>query len=176
MALVKPLIFQIVGYQNSGKTTIMTKILKQLKLEGLITVSIKHHGHGGMPDVNGQKDSAIHIDNGAIASIVEGNGRLLLQAEKINWTLQEKIQLMGFFGPDIILIEGHKKESYPKLLLIREKEDVEPLLKLDNIKLIMVWNNGMKEELAEKVNIPCIQIDDPSGIKRIVTFLQNELN
>lgn len=176
MALVKPVIFQIVGYQNSGKTTITNKILRQLKSKGISAVSIKHHGHGGKPSVNDQKDSAMHIDNGAIASIVEGDGRLLLQSEKSNWTLQEEIQLTKFFSPDIILIEGHKKESYPKLLLIRRNEDIEPLLKLVNIKFIMVWNNEVKRELNGKVKIPCIQIDDPTGIKLLVGFLQNELN
>ncbi|HJV30673.1 MAG TPA: molybdopterin-guanine dinucleotide biosynthesis protein MobB, partial [Bacillales bacterium] len=89
MALVKPMIFQVVGYQNSGKTTFITKILKQLKIEGDSVGVIKHHGHGGKPDVYEQKDSARHIENGAIATIVEGNGRLLLQAEQAMWTLQE---------------------------------------------------------------------------------------
>jgi molybdopterin-guanine dinucleotide biosynthesis protein B len=176
MALVKPIIFQIVGFQNSGKTTIMAKILKELKTTGIKAVSIKHHGHGGKPDVADQKDSARHIEHGAIAAIVEGDGRVLLQAEKTSWTLHEEIRLMEFFDPEIILIEGYKKESYPKVLLVREEEDIDQLIKLANIQFIMLWNNEIKEQLTEQIHKPCYQIDDPLGIKEIVSFLQNKID
>ncbi|WP_374120483.1 molybdopterin-guanine dinucleotide biosynthesis protein B [Neobacillus sp. PS3-40] len=176
MALVTPKIFQIVGYQNSGKTTFMTKVLKRLKAEGLIVATIKHHGHGGKPDVFEQKDSVRHIENGAIASIVEGNGRLLLQAEKTSWTLQEKLQIMEFSHPDIILIEGYKQERYPKLLLVKEEEDLERLLKLDNIQFIIVWNGQLLEKLASNNNIPCFHINDLLGFEKIVSFIKHQLN
>jgi molybdopterin-guanine dinucleotide biosynthesis adapter protein len=175
MALVKPMIFQVVGYQNSGKTTFITKILKQLKVEGVSVGVIKHHGHGGKPDVYEQKDSARHIENGAIATIVEGNGRLLLQAEKAMWTLQEEIRVMQCFDPDLILIEGYKKENYPKLVIIKKQEDIDRLMGLENIQFIMVWKEELIEDLAKITKIPCFQIDDSSGFQLIINFLQKEL-
>lgn len=44
-------ILQIVGYQNSGKTTLMEKLIQALTYEGMKVATIKHHGHGGYPEV-----------------------------------------------------------------------------------------------------------------------------
>src|SRR3954452_17457641 len=114
----------MVGYHNSGKTTFINKLLSRLKGEGIKTVTIKHHGHGGKPAVVEETDSAQHISAGATASLVEGGGRLLFQSEQMNWSLKEKLQLMSTVNPDLILIEGHKHEDYPKLVFIRRIEDL----------------------------------------------------
>lgn len=171
MALVKPVAFQIVGFQNSGKTTLSTQILNRLNHKGFKVVSIKHHGHGGKPEVCEQKDSALHVQYGSRATIVEGNGRLLLQAEKDNWTLSEKMGLMEFFKPDLILIEGYKKENYPKLVIIKDEKDRNELLSLENIQFIMVWD----EKIDTPEYIPCFPLNNEIGLQQIVEFLENQI-
>ena len=42
-----PSILQIVGYQNSGKTTLVEKIVHALAESEMKVATIKHHGHGG---------------------------------------------------------------------------------------------------------------------------------
>ncbi|MDP4156008.1 MAG: molybdopterin-guanine dinucleotide biosynthesis protein B [Bacillota bacterium] len=172
MALVKPFIFQIVGYKNSGKTTVMTELIKRLKADGLNVVSIKHHGHGGKPEAATSNDSTKHLESGALASIVEGDGSLLLQAEKKTWTLEEKIQLAAFFKPDVILIEGHKHETYPKLLLLRRKEDFD-LLQLRNVQVVMLWEEVPKD--ASLKDIPSFYLNDTSAIDWVTDYLENQL-
>jgi molybdopterin-guanine dinucleotide biosynthesis protein B len=172
LALVKPFIFQIVGYKNSGKTTVMSKLIKRLKEDHLHIVAIKHHGHGGKPDAAASRDSTKHLESGALASIVEGDGGLLLQAEKTMWTLEEKIQLAAFFKPDIILIEGHKNELYPKLLLLRGKEDFE-LLQLPNVQAIILWGEIPKEDFLKE--IPSFYLNDSSAIDWTIDYLESQL-
>ncbi|WP_066084330.1 molybdopterin-guanine dinucleotide biosynthesis protein B [Neobacillus novalis] len=164
MALVRPVIFQVVGYQNSGKTTVMVKLIQALRDLGLTTVTIKHHGHGGKPEVIEQKDSTRHLSAGASASVVEGDGRLILQAENINSSLEDQIRLMEYFQPDVHLIEGYKFENYPKLLLVRNHKDLSLLAKVDNIKVIMYWEETLREPLNEQTNIPCFPIHDQTAI------------
>jgi molybdopterin-guanine dinucleotide biosynthesis protein B len=171
LALVKPVIFQIVGYKNSGKTTVMTNLIKRLKADGQNVVSIKHHGHGGKPETAKNNDSSKHLESGAIASIVEGEGSLLLQTEKAVQTIEEKIKLAAFFQPDVILIEGYKNESYPKLLLVRRKEDLE-LLQLRNIQVILVWDEALEESFD---HVPWFYINDPSAINWTADYLENQL-
>lgn len=65
-------IIQIVGYQNSGKTTLMEQLIKHATKEGLRVGTIKHHGHGGAPVENLSKDSNRHEQAGARVSAVEG--------------------------------------------------------------------------------------------------------
>lgn len=167
MALVKPIIYQIVGYQNSGKTTLILKLIEILKKEGFKTVTIKHHGHGGKPDILSQKDSAKHINAGAVASLVEGEGRLILQVDETALILEEQIRFMNFFSPDIILIEGHKKKSYPKLLILRDENDLSLIAEVCNIKTVIVWNKELIEEVRRKLEVPVFHITEEMALTEI---------
>ncbi|WP_376711888.1 molybdopterin-guanine dinucleotide biosynthesis protein B, partial [Bacillus paralicheniformis] len=62
---------QIVGYQISGKTTLVEKIVHALAEREKKVATIKHHGHGGFPEV-AQNDSEKHRKAGAVVSSVEG--------------------------------------------------------------------------------------------------------
>lgn len=170
MALVKPVIYQVVGYQNSGKTTFLLKLIEVLKNEGIKTVTIKHHGHGGRPTVP-QKDSAKHLDAGAVAALVEGEGRLVLQADNSTWTLNEQIRFMDFFRPDIILIEGHKMEPYPKLLILRDENDFSLIPKITNIKAVIIWNNDLKAGVREHLEVPLFHISEEIAVTEIAKEL-----
>lgn len=176
MALVKPVIFQVAGYKNSGKTTIVSKLIKQLTEEGLNVVSIKHHGHSGKPDTVPDKDTQKHLGAGALASVVEGDGQLLLQAEKNVWTLEEQIQLLSFFQPDVILIEGFKNENYPKVLLLRSEADIELCSSLNNIQAVICWEKKMKQQLEAQTIIPCFHLSDQSGLSRVILLIKNQLD
>lgn len=55
------------------------------------------------------------------------------------WSLQEIIRLYEFFEVDTILIEGYKKENYPKVALLRSAEDAELLHKVENIAAVITW-------------------------------------
>ncbi len=133
MAVVNPIIVQVVGFQNSGKTTFVNKLIQELSKQKIDVATIKHHGHGGKPDVVEKKDSSEHIQSGAFASLVEGEGRLLLQVEKDEWNVQEQIHILCSMNPEVIVIEGHKNERYHKIVLLRNKEDFDVLNSLENI-------------------------------------------
>lgn len=178
MALVKPVVFQIVGFKNSGKTTLTTKLIQALKDYGLKVVTIKHHGHGGKPEpeVVDQKDSTRHLSAGALASIVEGEGRLILQTDHYEWKLEDEIKLLEYFHPDVILIEGYKLKDYPKLLLLRGKEDLSLLTKVKNVKVIMYWEKFLKGSLEEQKEIPSYPIHDEQAISGIVETIRCLVN
>ena len=175
MALVKPIIYQVVGYQNSGKTTFLLKLIQVLKNDGFKTVTIKHHGHGGRPDVPLQKDSSKHLEAGAAAALVEGEGRLVLQADESSWSLDEQIRLMNFFQPDMILIEGHKHEAYPKILLLRDENDLSLLTKVDNIKAVIVWSKTLLEMVRERLNVQTFHITEEKTVKAVSNFLKTQV-
>lgn len=135
-----PSILQIVGYQNSGKTTLVEKIVHALAESEMKVATIKHHGHGCFPEV-AQKDSERHRKAGAVVSSVEGAGLLSLSSLRDEWSLQEIIRLYEFFEVDTILIEGYKAEKYPKVVLLRSAEDIELLHKVENVVAIITWDN-----------------------------------
>lgn len=164
----KPFIFQITGYQNSGKTTYLNKLLSQLARQNLKAITIKHHGHGGKPDVVEESDSVLHVSSGATASLVEGGGRLLLQIENIDWTLDEKINLISALNPDVILIEGHKYEDYPKLVLLRQNTDFHLLNKLKNIVAVVYQNQKPVDNLD---SFPIFHRNDLSSVNWVTDYI-----
>jgi molybdopterin-guanine dinucleotide biosynthesis protein B len=145
---VKIPIFQVVGYQNSGKTTLISKLVKRLSSEGFSVGTIKHHGHGGMPEYgDGGKDSEVHRLAGASVIAVEGGGSLQLTAQHLSWDLHKTLSLYETFHLDAILIEGYKMESYPKIVLLRNHDDLELLDKLSNINcLISLFTLSLVEQ------------------------------
>ncbi|PFK46023.1 molybdopterin-guanine dinucleotide biosynthesis protein B [Bacillus cereus] len=136
-------ILQIVGYQNSGKTTLTEKLIQAFSGEGMKVATIKHHGHGGYPEVP-QKDSERHRQAGAVVSAVEGAGLLSLSSIRKEWPLQEIIRLYNFFEVDMILIEGYKAENYPKVVLLRSNEDITLLDKVENVIAVITWNDAVQ--------------------------------
>lgn len=138
-------VLQIVGYQNSGKTTLVEKLVQALTKEDMQIGTIKHHGHGGKPDLPLQKDSERHRQAGAAVSSVEGGGLLSLSVNGI-WPLQNIIELYTYFAVDAIIVEGYKKESYPKVVIIRSKEDLSLLERVENIIAVITWTELPKLE------------------------------
>ncbi|WP_422392715.1 molybdopterin-guanine dinucleotide biosynthesis protein B [Mesobacillus harenae] len=177
MALVEPVIFQVAGFQNSGKTTIIKRLIQTFSEELLTVATIKHHGHGGKPDVVANKDSSKHLAAGAVVSLVEGSGRVLLQSEAADLNLNDKIKLISFFKTDIILIEGHKQEDYPKAVLIRDELDLPLLEKLRNIQVVFVRSEKVEEKVRQvNHSIPIFHMDDPGAYKWVCTFVKSTNN
>ncbi len=131
-------ILQVVGYQNSGKTTLIEKLIQRLSESGLETAVIKHHGHGGAPELGASsKDSTRTFEAGAVVSGVEGNGVLQLAARVSEWSLEKWLDFYAFFPVDVLLVEGYKKEDYPKVVLVRSAENWEELRDLTNIQCVI---------------------------------------
>jgi molybdopterin-guanine dinucleotide biosynthesis adapter protein len=172
VALVKPAVFQIVGYQNSGKTTVCLKLIAHLSQLGLKIATIKHHGHGGKPDVCETKDSGRHIHAGAAISLVEGAGRMLIQAENDHWSLDEEVEILTFFKPDVILIEGYKNEHYPKAVILRHEHDLELIGRLPNIKVILHRNEDLEKHLSGSA-LPSFHSNDEKAYQWISNYIDS---
>ncbi|MTH51924.1 molybdopterin-guanine dinucleotide biosynthesis protein B [Bacillus mangrovi] len=114
-------ILQVAGYQNSGKTVLMEKLISRSATEGLMPASIKHHGHGGRPELT--KDSHRHFSAGAAVSGAEGDGVLQLSIRLKDTSLGGLMALYSHFPLDVLFIEGYKNEPFPKVLLLEKKED-----------------------------------------------------
>lgn len=164
----KPVAFQIVGYKNSGKTTLVSKLVNKLAVDDWAVITVKHHGHGGQPDFPKGKDTSLHIEAGAYASLVEGGGRMILQVEQQSMSLKDQIELLSFFKVDFLLIEGHKQEDYPKAVLVRDQNDLDLLKKLNNIVVVFFWEDGVKENLG---GFPHFHINDEAGQQWMKNYL-----
>jgi molybdopterin-guanine dinucleotide biosynthesis adapter protein len=176
MAMVEPFVFQVVGFQNSGKTTFLNHLLEKLNEENIRTGTIKHHGHGGKPEINENKDSAKYSRTGAKASLVEGDGRLLLQAEKTEWSLEEQIKILAPFNLDLILVEGHKFEGYTKAVIIRNENDLCLLEELKNIVVVLFRDDSLRKQFGKNINVPHLDSSNSDTYNWLTQFIKSQLN
>ncbi|MFC5605022.1 molybdopterin-guanine dinucleotide biosynthesis protein B [Sporosarcina koreensis] len=127
----------VVGYKNSGKTTLVARWVRLLKEKGLSVAVLKHHGHGGQPDMSDvTTDTAQFLANGADSTLVAGGG-----AVQFIWNEEPgfaKLKEMASTGkPDVLLIEGFKKEYGDKVILLRDREDWDSLQNLQGRQLVI---------------------------------------
>jgi molybdopterin-guanine dinucleotide biosynthesis protein B len=120
-------IVSIVGRSNSGKTTLLEKLIRELTARGRRIGTIKHHFHGPVEvDVPG-KDSWRHRQAGARAVALASRDTLFIVGEAPGeWPLQ-KIAHQPLFDVDLILTEGFKSGPMPKIEVSRAAQEM-PLL------------------------------------------------
>lgn len=154
-------IVQIVGYKNSGKTTFAQHFIRKLIKEGYRTASFKHHGHGGEPLGLKETDSYKHLEAGALIAGVEGGG--MFQLKKFNgWNVEELIEIYRLFEIDVLVMEGFKQVNYPKIVLIKNKEELSLLKQLTNI-IAVVSAVSMEES---SISFPLFSYDHVEEVYR----------
>ncbi len=111
-------IIAISGYKNTGKTTLMCKLIKHFTDKGIKVGTIKHDGHNF--NVNNDTDSNKHFLAGA-TSLVYDNDKIQLHKRFQDDNIYSLSYLLG--DVDIILIEGLKNSSFPKIELRHNASD-----------------------------------------------------
>ena len=109
-----PLVISFVGRSNSGKTTLLENVIKELKNRGHRLATIKHTGHAFDIDQAG-KDSWRFAKAGSDAIILSSPHKLAFIKNLTHETDLE--DLLHLFGDetDLVLLEGYKKGRFPKI-------------------------------------------------------------
>lgn len=157
----KPLIVGVTGVKNSGKTTLMEKLIQTLSSSGLKVASIKHDAHEFIADTPGT-DSYRHKAAGAFASVIFDQNKFLLVKDG---SFNVPDMLPFFEGADIVLIEGAKQTPYPKLEVLRKGNSETPTTPSDQLIALMT-------DTEYQVNgVPSLDINDVEGAIKVILNL-----
>ncbi len=125
-------IVSIVGKSGAGKTTLIEKLIKELKRKGYIVGTVKHTHKGFHMDKKG-KDSWRHRNAGSDATLLIAPGIIaLVKDEELD--VIEEIQAY-LSDMDIVLVEGFKRENLPKIEIFRSDGDHKGPLCMDDNNL-----------------------------------------
>jgi molybdopterin-guanine dinucleotide biosynthesis protein B len=156
-----PAILSIVGKSEVGKTTLIEKLLPCLVRRGIKVGTIKHDVHGFTMDKEG-KDSYRHKQAGAHTTVISSPKKIgMVRDVDHDHTIKEIVDLY-LKDMNLVLTEGYKRESWPKLEVHR-RELNRPLIAKPEEGLIAVASD---EELD--VNAPVFGLDD---VEQISDFL-----
>ena len=161
-------VVSIVGKSSSGKTTLIEKLIPELKQRNLRIATIKHHAHPGFEiDVPG-KDTWRHAQAGSDLVVIAAPDKIAsIQKTNRNLTLDEIIDTIpGIKDIDIILTEGFLRAGKPAIEVIRKTRGTDLICPTQQLIAIAT-------DISLEYNIPQYNIDDATSI---VDFLINEFN
>ena len=161
----EPAVLAVSGVKNSGKTTLIQRILSGLADAGLYVAVIKHDGHSFQADPP-ETDTGRYFEAGAFAAAVF-DGEKFKHIERRPVTETELIQ--QFPQADLILLEGFKQSSWPKLEVVR-KGNSEVSVCDPGTLLALVTDSDLSID-----GVPVIKPDDTEGVvRRILQFVKEE--
>lgn len=108
-------VFGIVGWKNSGKTTLTAGLVRALAARGFRVATIKHAHHDFDIDRDGT-DSHRHRQAGAGEVMIVSNRRWALMHELGDAPEPGLADMLARLSPcDLVLVEGYKREAIPKI-------------------------------------------------------------
>jgi len=161
-------IVSIVGKSNSGKTTLVEKLIAQLTARGYRVGTVKHNLHGFEIDHAG-KDSWRHKKAGARLTVICCPSKIaLIEDADHDYSLAE-IRAKYVHDVDLILSEGYKDTVFPRIEVFRAELKREVLSQPDDNLLALAADSKLD------IGVPCYDLNDAPGLADLIesTFLKD---
>jgi molybdopterin-guanine dinucleotide biosynthesis protein MobB len=108
-------LYGVTGWKNSGKTTLVERLVREIASRGLTVSTLKHAHHDFDIDQPG-KDSHRHRAAGARQVLVSSRQRWALMSELRGAPEPALADLLARLDPvDLVLVEGWKRDRHPKI-------------------------------------------------------------
>ena len=142
----------IIGYKNSGKTTLTHALARELTGRGHEVAVIKHSSH--------------HLDHPgkdttALAEAVSQVGFISPQESAVFWKKSLSLEnIIPYLEAEFILVEGFKTEkTFPKIVCLRGEPDDRDLF--DGLAICAV---GLADQM-ERATVPSLDRTAPSSVE-----------
>ena len=115
------MILGVYGWQDSGKTTLVERLVEVLSGKGYSVSTVKHAPHEESYDVEG-KDTWRHSKAGGNPVVLQtANETVMMMQPGLSVSRVSEL-IAREFRPDVLLVEGYKEGDFPKVAV----GDIEP--------------------------------------------------
>ena len=152
-------IIGVVGKSRSGKTTLIERLIPEIKQRGYRVGSVKHAHHGFEIDQKG-KDSYRHRAAGADVVVVASPDEIAM-VKRIEHDSLDNLECF-FDDVDLVLVEGYKRTRHPKIEIFDKSSHAVPL-GLSSEELIAFVSDDIVE-----VDVPFYQRDQIAEIGDLI--------
>ena len=162
-------IVSIVGKSDSGKTTLIEKLVPEINRRAYRVATVKHDVHGFEVDKEG-KDSWRHRKAGTHSTVISSPKQLALIRDMAHDAPLEEIRNRFIQDVDIIIAEGYKKDKEAKVEVFRKEVHQEPLCTRQDNLVALVSNQHFD------LGVPCLDLNDVKGLADIIeqSFLKKK--
>jgi len=156
----------VVAPSGTGKTTLLRKLLPLLRERGLRIGMVKHAHHSFEVDVPG-KDSFELRKAGAEQMLIISRHRSALMTEiapEREPSLADALEQLRPQGLDLVLVEGFKHESFPKIEVSRAAT-LRPALHTHDPSVIAIVTDSPPRDATP---LPVLDLDDAEAVCRFI--------
>src|SRR3989337_3223425 len=146
-----------VGSSNSGKTTLIEKVIGLLAARGYDVATVKHTHKNISMDAEG-KDSWRHKAAGAKTVVLASPSQFAVVSDTDRELAIDDVIERFVTGADILIVEGFKRDSYPKIEVSRNGSS-QDLRCLNDPSIIAVATDKL-----QNLHIQSFDINDAEGI------------
>ncbi|MBO6636747.1 MAG: molybdopterin-guanine dinucleotide biosynthesis protein B [Roseitalea sp.] len=141
--------FGIVGWKNSGKTTMTANLTRELVRRGYRVATVKR-AHAGFAIDKPGTDSDIHRKAGASqVAIIAPTRWALIHEGGSSETEPSLDNMIARLEPcDIVLVEGYKSAAHPKIELRADADTARPVLATTDPAIIAIACDDLPDETA----------------------------
>jgi molybdopterin-guanine dinucleotide biosynthesis protein B len=161
-------IISIVGYSDAGKTTLVEKLVPELKKKGYRVGTIKNSHHILNFDKKG-KDSWRHFESGADAVVVaSADTTVMIRRKEI--TGNDSHSQLSFLenhltDMDVIIAEGYKNAGFPKIEVFRPQAHEVPVCLNDDSLIAIVTDTDLN------IRVPVFGLEEST---RLADFIEQQ--
>ncbi len=161
-------IVSVVGKGDSGKTTFLEKLIRELANRGVRVATVKHHIHDYDIDVPG-KDSYRHARAGAVATMVSSPEKFALIHEVAEeMPLDAIARIAADTGCDLLITEGYKRAGRNRIEISRRERSDALICEPGEMLALVTDNDELAVEMAD-AGVLVFDLDDGfSGVADLV--------
>ena len=161
-------IIGVVGWKNSGKTTLIEKLINEFNQRGLTVSTIKHSHHNFSVDKRGT-DSFRHFNAGTKETILASEKKWIKFSRQLSESKLNLPYLIAQITPvDIVIVEGFKDSDHIKIEVVNALSDRKPLYETDRTICGLIIN----QQQVENSGLPQFERDD---VQQICNFIEKTL-
>jgi len=154
-------VVSVVGKSDSGKTTLMERLIRALVARGWRVGTVKHHVHDFDIDVPG-KDSWRHARAGATVTLVSSPHKLgMIRDADHEATLDELLALAG--DVDLLLTEGYRRAGDVRIEVSRRARSTELICEPHELFAVVTDNDEL-----DVGDVPRFVLEDAEGLAALI--------
>jgi molybdopterin-guanine dinucleotide biosynthesis adapter protein len=155
-------IVSVVGKGDSGKTTFLEKLIRELADRGVRVATVKHHIHDYDIDVPG-KDSYRHARAGAFATMVSSPEKFaVIHDVEQEIPLEDIATIACNTGADILITEGYKHAGRNRIEISRMGRSDTLICQPAELTALVTDNPALASEYSA-AGVPVFGLDDGYG-------------
>ncbi len=150
-------VYGVIGWKNSGKTSLMERLVADITGRGFSVSTVKHVHHTVDLDQPG-KDTFRHRAAGAREVVLASADRLAIMVEHRGPEPELPAVLARMAPVDLILVEGYKRDAHPKVEVWRA-ETGHPLIQPGDPLV-----RGVATDAALTLPVPVLDLNDTRAV------------